>query len=176
MRLPDGTILMHGRTPYDPVKAHEYYMRTRKLKGRKKAAAVVPTQWTTPWANRFAVKTSSGKVNLKTKSVSEQQAYADKRVKEIIRKARKLRSEFKKAMAKAEADMAAFEAKKFPRGTRKSNAPSKSNRKAESSGSSATTEQKDPVAELEAKISQIKGALEAALAKQRELMAATKNG
>lgn len=36
MRLPDGTMLMHGRTPYDPVKAHEYYLRTRELKGRKK--------------------------------------------------------------------------------------------------------------------------------------------
>lgn len=44
MLLPDGTILVHrdanGMThAYDPVKAHEYYMRTRKLKGRKKAAS-----------------------------------------------------------------------------------------------------------------------------------------
>lgn len=36
MELPDGTPLMHGTRPYDPKKAHEYYMRTRKLKGRKK--------------------------------------------------------------------------------------------------------------------------------------------
>ncbi len=35
MKLPDGTILMHEKAPYDPVKAHEYYMRTRKLKGLK---------------------------------------------------------------------------------------------------------------------------------------------
>ena len=40
MRLPDGTILMHDAVhAYDPVKAREYYLRTRKLKGRKKAAA-----------------------------------------------------------------------------------------------------------------------------------------
>jgi hypothetical protein len=44
MLLPDGTILVHkdenGFThAYDPVKAHEYYIRTRKLKGRKKGAA-----------------------------------------------------------------------------------------------------------------------------------------
>lgn len=36
MKLPDGTTLMHDAThAYDSAKAHEYYMRTRKLKGRK---------------------------------------------------------------------------------------------------------------------------------------------
>lgn len=44
MRLLDGTILMDGdlehRAPYDPAKARAYYLRTRKLKGRKKAAAL----------------------------------------------------------------------------------------------------------------------------------------
>lgn len=36
MKLPDGSPLMHGRRPYDPAKAREYYLRTRKLKGRRK--------------------------------------------------------------------------------------------------------------------------------------------
>ena len=36
MELPNGEILKHGPRPYDPKKAHEYYLRTRKLKGRKK--------------------------------------------------------------------------------------------------------------------------------------------
>ena len=36
MQLPNGSVLMHDRSPYDPKKAHEYYLRTRKLKGRKK--------------------------------------------------------------------------------------------------------------------------------------------
>ena len=39
MLLPDGTTLIHEGRPYDPVKAHEYYLRTRKLKGRKKGSA-----------------------------------------------------------------------------------------------------------------------------------------
>jgi len=39
MRLSDGTTLMHGTAPYDPAKARAYYLRTRKLKGRKKGAA-----------------------------------------------------------------------------------------------------------------------------------------
>lgn len=33
MQLPDGSILMHAGLPYDPAKAHEYYLRVRKLKG-----------------------------------------------------------------------------------------------------------------------------------------------
>jgi hypothetical protein len=31
----DDIILTHARTPYDPVKRREYYLRTRQLKGRK---------------------------------------------------------------------------------------------------------------------------------------------
>lgn len=36
MELPNGEVLMHAGRPYDPKKAHEYYLRTRKLTGRKK--------------------------------------------------------------------------------------------------------------------------------------------
>lgn len=36
MQLPDGTVVMHGKKPYDPVKARQYYLRTRQLKGRQK--------------------------------------------------------------------------------------------------------------------------------------------
>lgn len=42
MELPDGTPLMHGNSVYDPKKAHEYYLRTRKLKGRQKGQAAPP--------------------------------------------------------------------------------------------------------------------------------------
>lgn len=35
MELPTGETIMHAGKPYDPRKAHEYYLRTRKLKGRK---------------------------------------------------------------------------------------------------------------------------------------------
>lgn len=42
MKLPNGEVLMHANAPYDPRKAHEYYLRTRKLKGRKPAAAQPP--------------------------------------------------------------------------------------------------------------------------------------
>lgn len=38
----EAFILSHGVRPYDAVKAHEYYMRRRQLKGRRPAAAFVP--------------------------------------------------------------------------------------------------------------------------------------
>lgn len=52
MQLPDGQVIMHGDRPYDPKKAHEYYVRTRKLKGRKKAAAKVVASKIPEAANR----------------------------------------------------------------------------------------------------------------------------
>jgi septal ring factor EnvC (AmiA/AmiB activator) len=39
MTTPEDFVLIHADRVYDPVKAHEYYMRTRQLKGRKPGAA-----------------------------------------------------------------------------------------------------------------------------------------
>lgn len=43
--IADDSILLHadGKRRYDPKKAHEYYMRTRKLKGRRPAKLDTPT-------------------------------------------------------------------------------------------------------------------------------------
>lgn len=32
---PEEILLLHGSAPYDPLKAHEYYLKRRQLKGRK---------------------------------------------------------------------------------------------------------------------------------------------
>lgn len=165
MRLPDGTILMHGRAPYDPVKAHEYYMRTRKLKGRRKGAVQLPPaigirgkglnlNWDQSPVKKDKIKVSPKK--------SPEQRYAEKRVNDIKKSVAKLGSELKRVIAEAKAQQIRLKA-----GSKKQ-AP-----KGKVEEVSAT---QDPVAELEAKISEIKGALQAAVAKQRELMAATKNG
>lgn len=37
MQTAEQFILSHASAIYDPVKAHQYYLRTRELKGRKKA-------------------------------------------------------------------------------------------------------------------------------------------
>jgi hypothetical protein len=52
MRLPDGSILMHDAVhAYDPIKAHEYYIRNRKLKGRKKGGqAAIAKQSKKDWS------------------------------------------------------------------------------------------------------------------------------
>lgn len=39
-------FIMHAASNYDPVKAHEYYMRTRKLKGRPRKAP--SSEYSTP--------------------------------------------------------------------------------------------------------------------------------
>ena len=44
MQLPDGTTLMHGKKPYDPAKARQYYLRTRRLIGRQKGTTKEPTK------------------------------------------------------------------------------------------------------------------------------------
>lgn len=56
MLLPDGTLLITTDSEgmshaYDPVKAHEYYVRTRKLKGRKKGSAKPVAEKKAAWDN-----------------------------------------------------------------------------------------------------------------------------
>jgi hypothetical protein len=43
MRTPSEFELDQLMHEYDPVKAHQYYLRTRKLKGRKKGSGVSPS-------------------------------------------------------------------------------------------------------------------------------------
>lgn len=54
---PERFILKHARAPYDPVKAHEYYIRTRKLKGRKVGLAIATAR--NLGAHRVAPKLST---------------------------------------------------------------------------------------------------------------------
>lgn len=42
MDLVEQVLLIHGEEPYDPVKAREYYLRNRELKGRRKGLGVTP--------------------------------------------------------------------------------------------------------------------------------------
>src|SRR5262245_53478591 len=90
MKLPNGTVLMHGKAPYDPAKAHEYYIRTRQLKGRKKGRIDIPNRVVKPprfSATRsptFTVKLrDGGTAKLTSQQLTEQRAYAAKRVADI---------------------------------------------------------------------------------------------
>lgn len=196
---------MHGSAPYDPVKAHEYYMRTRKLKGRKKAAPQPTTITKTAWGRKttfdtkppkpgtYRVTMANGKTyDLSPQQLKEQKAYADKRVGEIKQKLGELNKKLKEKMAKAkkaQADAkkpptaadkakAARESKKY-RQAHKQELATKAKRaasKAKASTTASTPHKADPVTELHATIAKVKGQLDAAVKAQRALSSATKNG
>lgn len=172
MRLPDGTTLMHGKAPYDPVKAHEYYLRIRQLKGRKKGSG-------------YTVNLGGGKtVQLSEQQLIEQRAYAAKRVNDIKTRLVELGTKLHKMM-----ETTKRQANKTPTASDKAKAARESKqyrekhkqqlatkRRVESKhGSAKTKSKKDSVAELEHKIGQVKTNLRAAVAKQRALAAATRN-
>lgn len=179
MELPNGTVLMHGPAPYNPAKAHEYYLRTRELKGRKKGSST------------FSVSRPNGRtVNLTTRELTEQRLYAAKRINDIKGKLAelnlKLRDAIREAMDKkvkagrkadkpataAEKSKAARESSKY-RDKHKQELATKSKR--ETAKKTATLKDEDPVAELQTKIGEIKKRLSAAVAIQRALTGATKN-
>lgn len=79
---------MHSNTPYDPVKAHEYYIRTRHLKGRRKGTD-------------YQVTTKFGRVETLTpEQLQEQKAYASHRVNVIQNRLAELRTKLQAAIAK----------------------------------------------------------------------------
>jgi hypothetical protein len=202
MHLPNGETLMHGpRTPYDPVKAHEYYLKTRKLKGRRKAQPQQvnfnrPNAFTgqpkNPFFGKgkstFTVKLPDGTTaTLNEQQLNEQRAYATKRVTDIKKNLAKLSSALKKKMVEARA--ADAKAKRGPTAADKRKAAKDSKqyrqkhkqqlsnkRKAEGTKTSTKSEPKsDSVASLQKQVTEIKGRLATAVARQRALTSATKS-
>jgi hypothetical protein len=194
MRLLDGTILMHGSTPYDPVKAHEYYLRTRKLKGRQGSLGTAPAR-PRPSRSRstgFVVKLPNGKTTtMSARELTEQKAYAAKRVQEIKVKLAELSSKLKKAMSEAR--------KKDAKSTREAKKPETAAEKSEKAreakqyreknqtklatkrrAAAKTPEAKEKaakegaVAKLEGQIEDIQKRLKAAVSIQRALAGAVK--
>lgn len=187
MRLKDGTILMHKLVPYDPAKAHEYYIRNRQLKGRKAGQFHPPSPRTK--SSGYTVRTSGGKtVQLTAKELADRQAYIAKRVEGILKSLTELGNKLNKAMSEAKQKQATSKQKAAapPTAAAKSKAARASKQSAQKHQTQIATKKKtqatkksapaDPVAELEHKITQLKGRLTAAVAKQRALSAATKNG
>ena len=178
MKLPDGTILMHGQAPYDPQKAHDYYIRTRQLKGRRKGQTTVTVKGR-----------HGGTVQLTKQQLVEQQAYAAKRVGEIKQKLSDLRHELEKRMA--EARKADAKAKRGPTAADKREAAKQSKQYRDKHKQQLTNKRKRAAAdkpaadhkpkttsveELKAKISEVESRLKAAVERQRSLSSATKNG
>lgn len=84
-----GKALVHYASPYyDPVKAHEYYMRTRELKKRKAATALTSTKQ----RNVFAVAKDS--------IAKEKQAAVEKTVSDTQAHVEQLRAKAEEAVAR----------------------------------------------------------------------------
>lgn len=193
MKLKDGTILMHDGAPYDPVKAHEYYIRTRHLKGRHRSASrAVPVRAHTRNVNNnanYTVRLSSGKtVTLTRQQLVEQQAYAAKRVADITKRLHELTDKLKQMLHEAEKKKA--DANKKPTAADKHKAAQKSKQyrqkhkqqlknKAKQQKAKTppkkTTTSNDPVVELKSKITEIRTRLKDAINVQRELATAKLN-
>lgn len=180
MKEAEEFVLKHAWAPYDPVKAHEYYMKNRKLHPRVKSA-------------RYEVKRSDGKtVTLSAKQLAEQKAYAEHRVSAIHDRLATLKKELvkkidvtKKSKAKptaADKSKAARESRKY-RDAHKQELKTKEKQAAATSGgskssSSSTTSKKSPetVDSLSTKIVSTKASLKAAVEKQRELATSKRIG
>jgi hypothetical protein len=100
MKLSDGTILMHAGAPYDPKKAHDYYERTKKLKGRKKGSAKPPSATNRAGA-KPPVKKHTQVKDLSPQQKKELQAYAAQKVQEAQKKLNELNRKLKDKLAEA---------------------------------------------------------------------------
>lgn len=179
MRLPDGTVLMHGALPYDPQKAHDYYVKTRKLHPRAKGSAT------------YTVKGRNGKtVKLSAKQLEEQKAFAAKRVAQLrknlsdlgvllhdkLEKAKASATKAAKPLTLAEKAKAARASEAYA----KSHKQEISNNKKTAAAKAPTKAKDDPksdsVDSLKKEISSTRDKLKNAVAKQRELATAKKNG
>lgn len=77
---------MHEGRPYDPAKAHDYYIRTRQLKGRKSGAGVAP---------------GGGKAPARAADNQDKKIAAAEQVARLRSKLGQLQTELKKRMAEA---------------------------------------------------------------------------
>lgn len=179
MTLSDKTIITHTRSPYDPAKAHEYYLRTRKLKGRRKSTT-------------YTVNLGSGRtVILTSRELAEQKAYAAKRLRVTLDKLTELNAKLREVMSDAKQKKATSkrEASKAPSAADKSKAARESKtyrdkhqqkiankrKRVAVETKKKPTSAKDPVAALETKIANVRKTLKVVLAKQRALTGATVN-
>lgn len=179
MRLPDGTTLMHAGQPYDPAKAHDYYLRTRKLKGRKKGAA--PTTGK-PVPGAKGVKPVQKKKKSDPAEITKLKAHTAARVAVLKKKLHQLQTELKKRMAEAEKSAKkkptaadkhakARDAKQY-RDKHKQQLKTKAKKAAGSGGGSSKPKaqgQQEGIDHLKKTIDDVKTKLTAAVARQRAL-------
>jgi len=183
MRQPTEFELQHIGSlvsNYDPVKAHEYYLRTRKLKGRKRGSGEQPVGFVAVNARRHQgakarqrqelqaqIKSLSDKLQkleAKIREMEHEEAREDRKSKAKKERAAKERDKPKTAAEKAEA---ARDAKKWRAKNQqklKSKATSSSGGD-KSSGKKKSGSKKRSVSDLKALATRVRGQI--AVAKQK---------
>ena len=157
---------------YDPVKAHAYYERTKKLKGRKKVSTITKSRRTsskpkplTPAqlkmkAAKERVGRLQGKVNSIRKSLSEVQAELVQKRHDAVQ-ANKKNSDGK-TTAKERAQSQAYRDKNQTKIAQKAKATAKSGGTTSTSTSKAKIDSRDSIRQLETKERALKGLLKEA--------------
>lgn len=176
MQLPDGSVLMHGGAPYDPAKAHEYYLKTRHLHPRKKGYGT------------YTVNEGGHAVKLSADQLAEEKAYAAHRVAQSKAKLAALNKVLKvrldaahkkpahpKPLTAAEKAKAARDAKQY-RAKHKQTLANKAKKSGGAATKAATPKKHLTTAALKKEIVVAKQSLKTAVAKQRELATAKLNG
>ena len=160
MLLPNGEVIRHDGEAYDPAKAHEYYMRTRKLKGRKKGSANPPGAQTVG-----AVPTEQRKKEL-TQRVQKLESKL-KDLEALIAKKEAAAKEAAKPDTAAEKSEKARDAKQYRKKHRQelANKAKKAAAKAGSGGSSKTSTKGKSLKDLKMLATKVRGQIQTAKAK-----------
>jgi DNA repair exonuclease SbcCD ATPase subunit len=170
MQLPDGTVLMHApHTSYDPRKAHEYYMRTRQLKGRKKGTATpLPSSKPTKVDPQVVAKQRQAAAK-RVNELKAKLADLNRQLKEKMAEAKKREADAKKPKTAAEKREDAKDAKKY-RDKHKQQLANKAKKAADDKKTSDKPKE-DTVDSLKTQISEVQGRLKTAVAKLQALNA-----
>jgi hypothetical protein len=100
MELPNGEVLLHAGRMYDPKKAHEYYLRTRELKGRQKGQAAPPPAQKQPSSKGHEIENFVNKLPMAKAGASPQETV------DLIKTAAKMSNQELKDAAAKETDSA----------------------------------------------------------------------
>lgn len=189
MRTPETFILEHAQKPYDPVKAHDYYIRTRKLKGRRKGSTPAPAS--TQGGQRGSVGRPRMATAPQVTITSQRQAEVKARVEQLQAKLNILNAILKKLIKDAQGDKPAT--KKSTKTTKSKSVATKKSSAADrkpltvaqkqeaakkqrirykkthpNAGKTTSKERQAKIEEVRKQIEQVKAELKAAIAKARE--------
>ncbi len=102
METPEEFILQHSTAVYDPIKAHEYYLKTRQLKGRKTGTVIPSTSSRGTASPKVAPQQPKVIAKVQVKTPEQQRKEVEARVKALKGKLEKLHTILSKLINQAQ--------------------------------------------------------------------------